>query len=195
MATEFRLLQHSDIDEVKEGFSKGQKGSSTMPHKKNPISSENITGMARLLRSHIIPALENCVLWHERDISHSSVERMLLPDHFGILVYSARRLKNVVENIVIDRERIESKVESNEKIYSSFVLHNLITMNPTTTREDLYEAVQSAFFKSKNKDELKKNLEEEFNNKKLKHSAAEWVNFENLRAHYQKQFAKVLKRG
>lgn len=195
MATEFRLLQHSDIDEVKEGFSKGQKGSSTMPHKKNPISSENITGMARLLRSHIIPALENCVLWHERDISHSSVERMLLPDHFGILAYSARRLKNVVENIVIDRERIESKVESNEKIYSSFVLHNLITMNPTTTREDLYEAVQSAFFKSKNKDELKKNLEEEFNNKKLKHSAAEWVNFENLRSHYQKQFAKVLKRG
>lgn len=194
MATEFRLLQHSDIDEVREGFSKGQKGSSTMPHKKNPISSENITGMARLLRSHIIPALENCALWHERDISHSSVERMMLPDHFGILAYSARRMKNVVENLVVDRERIESKVESNEKIYSSYVLHKLIQLNATTKREDLYEAVQSAFFKSKNKDELRKNLVEELNARSLKHSASDWVDFENLRTHYKTQFRKVFNR-
>lgn len=195
MAIEFRLLQHSDIDELREGFSKGQKGSSTMPHKKNPISSENITGMARMLRSHIIPALENCALWHERDISHSSVERMMLPDHFGILAYSARRMKNVVDNIVIDRERVESKVESNEKIYSSYILHKLIQMNTTTKREDLYEAVQAAFFKAKNKDELKKSLEEELTSRKLKHEASQWVNFENLRAHYKTQFSKVLKRG
>lgn len=195
MAIEFRLLQHSDIDELREGFSKGQKGSSTMPHKKNPISSENITGMARMLRSHIIPALENCALWHERDISHSSVERMMLPDHFGILAYSTRRMKNVVDNIVIDRERVESKVESNEKIYSSYVLHKLIQMNTTTKREDLYEAVQAAFFKAKNKDELKKSLEEELTARKLKHEASSWVNFENLRAHYKSQFSKVLKRG
>lgn len=195
MAIEFRLLQHSDIDELREGFSKGQKGSSTMPHKKNPISSENITGMARMLRSHIIPALENCGLWHERDISHSSVERMMLPDHFGILAYSARRMKNVVDNIVIDREKVESKVESNEKIYSSYVLHKLIQLNTTTKREDLYEAVQAAFFKAKNKDELKKSLEEELTGRKLKHEASSWVDFENLRAHYKTQFAKVLKRG
>ena len=194
MAIEFRLLQHSDIDEVKEGFSKGQKGSSTMPHKKNPISSENITGMARLLRSHIIPALEDCALWHERDISHSSVERMMFPDHFGILAYSARRMKNVVENLVVDRERIESKVESNEKIYSSFVLHKLIQLNPGTKREDLYEVVQTSFFNSKSKDELKKNLEAELTGRQMKHEASKWIDFENLRAHYKDQFRKVMNR-
>ncbi|MFP5385414.1 MAG: adenylosuccinate lyase [Bacteriovoracia bacterium] len=194
MAIEFRLLQHSDIDEVREGFSKGQKGSSTMPHKKNPISSENITGMARMLRSHIIPALENCALWHERDISHSSVERMMLPDHFGILAYSIRRMKNVVENLVIDREKIERKAENNEKIYSSFVLHKLIQMNQETKREDLYEAVQSAFFKSTNKDELRVNLEKDLTERKLKHDAKAWIDFENLRNHYKNQFQKVSKR-
>ncbi len=187
MATEFRLLQHSDVDEVREGFSKGQKGSSTMPHKKNPISSENIAGMARMLRSHVIPVLENCALWHERDISHSSVERMLLPDHFGILSYSLRRMKNVVENLVIDREKIEAKVSSNEKIYSSYVLHHLIRMNPDKKREELYEVVQKAFFDSKNKEELKKNLSA----LTVKHEAAKWIDFENLRKHYHSEFKKI----
>lgn len=194
MAIEFRLLQHSDIDEAREGFSKGQKGSSTMPHKKNPISSENITGMARLLRSHIIPALENCSLWHERDISHSSVERMIFPDHFGLLAYSARRMKNVVENLVINRERIQQKVENNEKIYSSFVLHKLIQMNPEKTREELYEVVQEAFFISSDKESLRRNLESLLNSKKINHDASSWINFENLRSHYQIQFKKILSR-
>lgn len=194
MAIEFRLLQHSDIDEVREGFSKGQKGSSTMPHKKNPISSENITGMARMLRSHVTPAMENCGLWHERDISHSSVERMMLPDHFGILAYSVRRMKNVVENLVIDREKIEKKVENNEKIYSSYVLHKLITANASVKREELYEVVQTAFFNSKSLADLKINLVKELNNKKFTHSAEEWVNFDNLRAHYKLQFKKVMAR-
>jgi adenylosuccinate lyase len=194
MAIEFRLLQHSDIDEVSEGFSRGQKGSSTMPHKKNPISSENITGLSRILRSHIIPALENCSLWHERDISHSSVERMMLPDHFGLLAYCSRRMKNVIENLVINHEKIESKVKSSEKIYSSYILHKLIQMNMTTKREDLYEVVQGAFFKANNQNELKKILEEELDAKNLKHEVSQWINFENLRAHYQSQFAKVLKR-
>ncbi len=187
MATEFRLLQHSDVDEVREGFSKGQKGSSTMPHKKNPISSENIAGMARILRSHVIPALENCALWHERDISHSSVERMLLPDHFGLLSYSLRRMKNVVENLVIDRDKIEAKVSGNEKIYSSYVLHHLIIMNPDKKREELYEVVQKAFFDSKNKDELKKNLSA----LTVKHDASKWIDFENLRKHYREEFKKI----
>ena len=195
MAIEFRLLQHSDIDEVREGFSKGQKGSSTMPHKKNPISSENITGMARMLRSHLIPAMENCALWHERDISHSSVERMMFPDHFGILAYSVRRMNNVVANLVIDREKIERKVENNEKIYSSYVLHKLIQMNPETKREDLYEAVQAAFFKATNKDELKKGLDTELTGRKLKHEAKSWIDFENLRNHYKSKFKKVMPRS
>lgn len=195
MAIEFRLLQHSDIDEVKEGFSKGQKGSSTMPHKKNPISSENITGMARMLRSHTIPAMENCALWHERDISHSSVERMLLPDHFGILSYSLRRMKNVVTNLVIDREKIEGKAQNNEKIYSSYVLHKLIEMNQETKREDLYEAVQAAFFKATNKEELKASLTAELDQRKIRHEAQTWIDFSYLRSHYQTQFQKLLKRN
>lgn len=194
MAIEFRLLQHSDIDEVREGFSKGQKGSSTMPHKKNPISSENITGMARLLRSHVIPAMENCSLWHERDISHSSVERMMLPDHFGILAYSVRRMKNVVDNLVIDREKIENKVLSNEKIYSSYVLHKLILENKTVKREALYEVVQSAFFNSKNIDELISNLVKELDHRKFTHFASQWINFDNLHSHYKTHFKKVLAR-
>jgi adenylosuccinate lyase len=194
MALEFRLLQHSDIDELREGFSLGQKGSSTMPHKKNPISSENITGIARILRSHIIPALENCVLWHERDISHSSVERMILPDHFGLLSYAARRMKSVVENLIIDRKRIEGKVFQNEKIYSSYVLHKLIGMNPTFKREDLYEAVQTAFFNSSNKDELIRNLELELSNRQLKHEVKSWIDLEVLRNHYKTQFEKVINR-
>jgi adenylosuccinate lyase len=194
IATELRLLQHSDIDEVKEGFSKGQKGSSTMPHKKNPISSENISGMARLLRSHLPPMLENCALWHERDISHSSVERMILPDHFGILAYTTKRMKSVIENLVIDRERIEIKVKNSEKIYSSYVLHKLIEMNPDQTREHIYEVVQKSFFNSKNVDELVQNLKSDLTKNLLKHKTDEWVNVENLREHYKKQFLKVLKR-
>ena len=194
IATELRLLQHSDIDEVREGFSKGQKGSSTMPHKKNPISSENISGMARLLRSHLTPMLENCALWHERDISHSSVERMIFPDHFGILAYSTKRMKAVIENLVIDRERIEMKVKKSEKIFSSFVLHKLIELNPHKTRENIYEIVQKSFFNSKSIDELVLNLKSDLAEHHLNHRTDEWVNFENLREHYNQQFLKVLKR-
>lgn len=191
MATEFRLLQHSDVDELREGFSKGQKGSSTMPHKKNPISSENIAGLSRLLRSHVIPALENCVLWHERDISHSSVERMMLPDHFGLLSYTVRRMTNVVENLVIDREKIEAKVANNEKIYSSYVLHHLIQMNAQTKREELYEAVQKSFFESRTKEELKTNLMKELDSRQLKHETSKWIDFSYFKKHYTTQFKKI----
>lgn len=194
MATEFRLLQHSDIDEVREGFSKGQKGSSTMPHKKNPISSENICGIARVLRSHLIPILENCALWHERDISHSSVERMVLPDHFGLLTYALRRMKNVIDHLVIDRNKITSKVESNEKIFSSYILHKLIQSNQKRNREEIYEIVQENFFISKNMQELTNNLTEVLNSKNFNHEVSNWLNLENLKSHYRMQFNKILKR-
>lgn len=194
MAVEFRLLQHSDVDEVKEGFSRGQKGSSTMPHKKNPISSENITGIARLLRSHIHPAMENCVLWHERDISHSSVERLVLPDHFGLLAYSLRRMKSVVRNLVIDREKIATKVNINEKIFSSFILHKLIEKNPTIPRESLYEIIQKAFFKSNSKEDLEIELKKVFALENLTHDVLSWLDLETLKAHYRMQFLKVAKR-
>jgi adenylosuccinate lyase len=194
MAVEFRLLQHSDIDEVKEGFSKGQKGSSTMPHKKNPISSENITGIARILRSHLNPILESCVLWHERDISHSSVERIIFPDHFTLLAFGLRRMRKVVHDLVIDRNKIESKALSDEKIFSSYVLHQLLLLNEGTKREILYEAVQKTFFESNSKEELQKNLKDTLEMNKFKHDVPSWLKIENLRMHYVHQFEKVLKR-
>ena len=165
-----------------------------MPPKKNPTSSEHIAGLSRLLRSHIVPALENCALWHERDISHSSVERMLLPDHFGLLAYALRRMTTVVENLVIDREKIEAKVERNEKIYSSYVLHQLIQQNTQTKREDLYEAVQSSFFASKTKEELQQNLVCELDQRRLKHDASTWIDFEFLKRHYKAQYQKIAAR-
>lgn len=194
MAVEFRLLQHSDVDEVREGFSKGQKGSSTMPHKKNPISSENITGMARVLRSHTTPAFENCVLWHERDISHSSVERMIFPDHFGILAYALRRMTSVVSNLVIDRDKIEAKVTRNEKIFSSYILHRLIELNPESPRETIYECVQSGFFGADSKETLEATLSAILDEKKLRHDLTSWLDLEKLRAHYKAQFSKVIAR-
>ena len=146
LAVEIRHLHHSDIAEVAEGFRAGQKGSSTMPHKKNPISTENLTGLARFMRSHLTLALENAILWHERDISHSSAERLYLPDHFGILVYSLDRFTSTLNQLDIDQEKIESKVLSNSHYLSSFYLHYLLTHCSNLTRETLYSLVQKASF-------------------------------------------------
>ena len=99
VATEIRNLQRTEIQEVQEFFSKGQKGSSAMPHKTNPILSENLTGLSRLVRSYVIPALENIALWHERDISHSSVERNIGPDSTVTLDFALIRLKNILKNM------------------------------------------------------------------------------------------------
>ncbi|MAE57826.1 MAG: adenylosuccinate lyase [Halobacteriovorax sp.] len=147
LCIEIRHLQHSDIAEVFEGFAKGQKGSSTMPHKKNPISSENLTGMARVMRSHMSMAMENCLLWHERDISHSSSERMYLPDALGIMYYSIERMNSTVRDLVVNTEHMESKVTKNFKHLSSFLLHELIKCS-TRSREELYTIVQNATFEA-----------------------------------------------
>lgn len=153
LCVEIRHLQHSDVGEAFEGFSKGQKGSSTMPHKKNPISSENLTGMARFLRSHLSMALENCLLWHERDISHSSNERMYLPDALGIMLYSLERMTSTIRDLVINSEHMEKKVTDNYKHLSSFLLHELIKCS-SRSREELYKIVQAATFKANSYDEL-----------------------------------------
>lgn len=146
LAVEIRHLHHSDVREVSEGFQKGQKGSSTMPHKKNPIASENITGLARFLRSHLNLALENSILWHERDISHSSAERLYLPDHFGILCYALNRYSETIDLLEIDVEFIENKVMSHAHYLSSFYLHYLIEHVKEISREDLYTLVQAVSF-------------------------------------------------
>ncbi len=146
LAVEIRHLHHSDVKEVAEGFRAGQKGSSTMPHKKNPISSENLTGLSRYLRSHLTMALENAILWHERDISHSSAERLYLPDHFGILVYALDRFTTTLNLLEIDTAVIEGKVLNHTHYLSSYYLHFLISNCEAVTREELYTIIQAASF-------------------------------------------------
>lgn len=148
ICVELRHLHHSDIDEIEEGFAKGQKGSSTMPHKKNPIATENLSGMARVLRSHNQIALDNIVLWHERDISHSSTERMYLPDNLGVMLYSIERLEKTLEMLVIKKDNIQNKVWNNFDYLSSFYLHQILK-DSSRPREEVYYWVQEAAFLGK----------------------------------------------
>ncbi len=141
IAVEIRHLQRSEVREVQEGFAPGQTGSSSMPHKKNPIASENISGLARLMRANLQAALENVALWHERDISHSSVERVILPDTTTLASYATRRLTRVVEHLVVDPRAMKRNLEAlHGLIYSQRVLHLLIDRG--LSREEAYEIVQ-----------------------------------------------------
>jgi adenylosuccinate lyase len=191
MAVEFRLLHHSDVSEVHEGFKKGQKGSSTMPHKKNPISSENISGLSRLIRSHLEVALQNNVLWHERDISHSSNERLYLPDHFGLVAYALRRMTSTVRDLELHREEIEAKALENFSALSSYLLHEMILIN-STTREDLYAFVQEATFSAKSSEEFFAWIKIKAQEKGYKLPVL--LKHKELKNHYVKRFEEVLKR-
>ena len=142
IAVELRHLQRSEVAEVLEDFKKGQKGSSAMPHKRNPISSENLTGAARLLRSYAQAALEDVALWHERDISHSSVERVILPDATILLDYALRRMNTILETLVIRRENVEANLEkAGNTVFSGHFLLELVRAG--ASREDAYTWVQS----------------------------------------------------
>jgi adenylosuccinate lyase len=142
LSVELRHLQRTEVSEVIEGFSKGQKGSSAMPHKKNPISAENLTGAARLLRSYAQAAMENVALWHERDISHSSVERVIFPDAFILLDYALNRMNRVLSGLFVDKERMLKNLNSlGGQIYSSHLLLDLVDAG--LKREDAYKVVQS----------------------------------------------------
>lgn len=142
---EIRHLHRSDVGEVAEGFASGQKGSSTMPHKKNPIAAENLSGVARLLRSHMLVAHENILLWHERDISHSSAERLYLPDMFGLTLYSLRRLHRQLKRLEVNEDAIRARAQNAFQSLSSFYLHILLP-KWEGSREDLYSLVQKAAF-------------------------------------------------
>lgn len=147
IAVEIRHLQRTEVREAQEGFSKGQTGSSSMPHKKNPISTENITGVARLLRSNAQAALENIVLWHERDISHSSVERIIFPDSTSLASYALRRMTRVVSQLIVYPENMQKNLDAlNGLVFSQRVLHKLIDKG--MMREDAYELVQRNSLKS-----------------------------------------------
>ncbi|RTQ93648.1 adenylosuccinate lyase [Lysinibacillus telephonicus] len=140
-ATEVRGLQKSETREVEEAFGKGQKGSSAMPHKRNPIGSENMTGMARLIRGYMLTAYENVSLWHERDISHSSAERVIIPDATIALNYMLNRFGNIVKNLTIFPENMKRNMDRTfGLIYSQRILLALIDKG--LAREDAYDTVQ-----------------------------------------------------
>ncbi|KMY45912.1 adenylosuccinate lyase [Bacillus sp. FJAT-27916] len=140
-ATEIRGLQKSETREVEEFFAKGQKGSSAMPHKRNPIGSENMTGLARVIRGHMVTAYENVTLWHERDISHSSAERIILPDATILLNYMLNRFGNIVKNLTVFPENMKRNMERTfGLIYSQRVLLALIDKG--LSREKAYDTVQ-----------------------------------------------------
>ena len=183
IAVEIRHLQRTEVLEAEEFFSKGQKGSSAMPHKRNPIISERITGLSRILRGNSIAALENVALWHERDISHSSVERVIIPDSFIALDYMLHLITNLLDNLIIYPENMKRNLElTRGLVFSQTVLLELVSKG--ATREEAYKIAQTSAMKvwedkSKNlKDELlaspealeylsKEEIEEIFDTKKM----------------------------
>ena len=141
LATEIRHLQRTEVREAEEFFSQGQKGSSAMPHKRNPVLTENLTGLARMVRSAVVPALENVTLWHERDISHSSVERYIAPDATVTLDFALNRAASVVEQLMVYPERMKGNLDSlGGLVFSQRVM--LALTQKGMSREDAYAAVQ-----------------------------------------------------
>ncbi|MCB0323522.1 MAG: adenylosuccinate lyase, partial [Bdellovibrionales bacterium] len=141
IAVEVRHLQRTEVREAEEFFSKGQKGSSAMPHKRNPVLTENLTGLARMVRAYALPAMENVALWHERDISHSSVERMIGPDATITLDFALARLTGVVDKLLIYPERMQKNLDAlGGLVHSQRVLLALVEAG--VSREDAYRLVQ-----------------------------------------------------
>jgi len=152
LATEIRHLQRTEVLEAEEYFASGQKGSSAMPHKRNPVLTENITGLARMVRSYVFPAMENIVLWHERDISHSSVERNIGPDATVTLDFLLNRLNGVVKNLVVHKENMLANMNKFKGlVFSQGVMLKLTQKG--VKREDAYKVVQSNAMKTWDKKE------------------------------------------
>jgi len=167
-SVEIRHLQRFEVAEVEEGFSNGQKGSSAMPHKKNPISSENLSGLSRILRGNMISAIEDIALWHERDISHSSVERIIFPDSTILIDYMLSRFTGVLENLVIkEKNMIKNVHRYGEIIYSQSCLLKLTEHN--MTREEAYKIVQKEALDAFNNDgNFKENMKQYLSEEEIK---------------------------
>ena len=162
ISTNLRSYQRSEISEMYEPFKDGQKGSSAMPHKKNPIGSERITGLARIVRGYTLSGLENMVLWNERDISNSSVERIALPDCFNLICFMTSELTSIISDLVINYEQIEINLNNaKSKTMSQQILSHLV--NVGVNREEAYKVIQEESFKNSSSDEFKTNLEKHFN--------------------------------
>ena len=165
IATEIRNLSRTEINEVTEPFTKGQKGSSAMPHKKNPIICERISGMARVLRGYLIPAYENISLWHERDITNSSVERIIFPDSFYITHYITLKMLWVLKGLNVYPKQMLHNINASFGVYASQNLMNKL-VKKGMDRGDAYKSVQSLCFKTiKTQTELK---ETTLNDRKIK---------------------------
>ncbi len=141
IAVEIRHLQRTEVLEAEEPFSKGQKGSSAMPHKRNPVGSENLSGLARLVRSNAMAAMENIALWHERDISHSSVERVIIPDSTILVDYMLHRLKNILDGLQVYPEKMKKNMELSYGLYNSQRVLLALT-GKGVSREDAYAIIQ-----------------------------------------------------
>ncbi len=162
IATNIRSYQRSETSEMFEAFKDGQKGSSAMPHKKNPIGSERVTGLSRIMRSYVNTSLENMVLWNERDISNSSVERIVLPDAFHLISFMTSELNMIVSNLVINHDKIEKNLQDakNKSMSQKFLSH---LVNNGIDRDTAYRKIQDQIFKDTPLNKLKENLQVEFN--------------------------------
>lgn len=185
MAVEIRHLSRTEIGEVSEAFSAGQKGSSAMPHKKNPISCENICGCARVMKSYINVALENNPLWHERDISHSSAERIIIPDATSLLDYMIVRFNKILSTLVVNETKMLENINlTNGVIYSGTLLNLLVTKG--LSREDAYQMIQPLAFKA---------LNEHLNFEELVKTSiiSKWLTNDEIKEcfNYQKAFKNV----
>ncbi|MEY4617629.1 MAG: hypothetical protein RJB66_2589 [Pseudomonadota bacterium] len=166
LAVELRHLQRSEVGEVIEGFQKGQKGSSAMPHKKNPITAENVTGLSRLLRSYAFASVENVALWHERDISHSSVERVVFPDAFIVADYAAFRMTQLLNGLSVQRERMLENIDRAQgTLFSSHIL--LALVDKGLSREEAYKVVQKHSHALRKGEHLRESLLSDPETKKL----------------------------
>ena len=161
IATNIRSYQRSEISEMFEAFKEGQKGSSAMPHKKNPIGSERISGLARIVRSYVNTSLENMVLWNERDISNSSVERIILPDAFHLISFMTSELNSIIRNLIVNYEQINKNLtNAKNKSMSQKLLSHLVTKG--VDRDTAYRKLQDGIFQDLSFNDLKENLEKEF---------------------------------
>ena len=161
IAGNLRSYQRSEISEIFEPFKDGQKGSSAMPHKKNPIGSERISGLSRIIRGYSVSSLENMVLWNERDISNSSVERVIIPDSFNIACFMTTELTSIIKHMVINYEQINKNLENaKNKSISQKVLSELV--NNGIDRDKAYRSIQNLIFENNSAEELMKSIEEEF---------------------------------
>lgn len=193
IALEIRHLHRSEVNEVREGV--GKAAMIQTLHRKTPLSSENITGLARVIRSHEQIALENCLLWHERDMSHSSAERLFIPDNLGLCFYALKRVNKTLANLGVDPEQVEQRVKDNYSYLSTYFLHFLVEKT-TLNRDILYEMTSQAGLyaqQQKSYQAFQEKLQESLKNKEVSLTLPT-LNFDEMRSIYLKHIDVIFNR-